>query len=350
MPGMKRVVIDCRFASGATGLGRYTRELALALLERNDPWSYVLLIQRGATWIMPESNAELIPMSAPHYSLSEQLMLPHVLRQARADLLFSPHFNVPVFCPVPMVVTIHDLILHRFPNSAPFYKRLAYRWLMKSAVKRAKNIIAVSHFTASELRSVYGDTASDKMTVIPEAVSPLVEKLTPDEAGVVLARYGISNPFFLYVGNAKEHKNVPMLLKAYEALGPGAPQLILVSGGLESEKLKLPLGAKRLSMVTDEELPALYSTARAFVTASLYEGFGLPIVEAAFCGCPVIAVEGSAVSEVAPEGSVLVPPTVEALTQALKNPPTLISPPPVCSWQAVAEQTAATLGAALGVR
>src|SRR3989344_6081400 len=109
--------IDCRFAGTRSGIGRYTEELVRCLLKRNDPWKYILFgWPVGALHATPLQEAhmspEIIPLPYRHYSIAEQIRFPRLLKKHHIDLLHVPHFNVPLLCPTPFVVTIHDLILH----------------------------------------------------------------------------------------------------------------------------------------------------------------------------------------------------------------------------------------------
>ncbi|TSC57568.1 MAG: group 1 glycosyl transferase [Candidatus Peregrinibacteria bacterium Greene0416_19] len=348
---MKTVGIDCRFASTRSGLGRFTRELVTHLLRRDDPWRYVLFARNPhEEWLheLRPARCQLQAASFPHYSLSEQLRFPRMIYSARIDLLFSPHFNVPLLSPVPTVVTIHDLILHRYPNEAPLRRRLAYRFLFRSAVRRARRVLCVSQFTADELCAIEGEELRPKITVTLEGVSPRFHPLRPDDCQPVLRRYGIRESFFLYVGNAKQHKNVQMLIDAYASLRDPSTSLVLVTGGKETSRLRLVDGVRLVDAVSDEDLPALYSAARVFVTASLYEGFCLPLAEAAACGCPIIGTRRGAIPEVAPPGALLVDPTLEAMSAALASPPPAApAPERKWTWEAVAEHAARVLGQCL---
>ncbi len=348
---MTRIGIDCRFASTPSGLGRYTREVTSRLLQRDDGWEYVLLLPPGVhSWIPdhPVAPVQIVRLDIPHYSLGEQTFLPDVLKSAGLDLFFVPHFNIPFFCPVPVVVTIHDLILHRYPNQAHAFKRWAYRTLMKRAITRAEKIIAVSQFTAAEVAHEYGAVAAHKTVVINEGVSDHFHPIAPEEAKFVLQRYGISRPYFLYVGNAKEHKNVPLLLESYRDSGRTDADLILITDGKEADRLTLPPGVRVLTYVEEADLPSLYSSAVACVTASLYEGFGLPLFEAAACGCPVIGTRCGALPELAPIGSLIVDPSLTAMTEAFRNPPARQTHvPALLRWEDTAEKTAQVLRSAL---
>lgn len=343
--------IDCRFAATHSGLGRYTRELVAHLLLRNDPVHYALFVHSSDhRWIPADTSAShsLHHAPFPHYSLSEQLMFPWTLRRSRIDLLFSPHFNIPLLCPVPFAATIHDLILHRYPNQASALRRASYRMTMRHTVRKARALIAVSKFTADELAKTYGNNIRKKITVIHHAVSgEFRRRNAAAECGVVLKKYDLRKPFFLYVGNCKEHKNVQTLINAYDSLKIKDTELALVTGGKESWNLKLHAGVRVLRDVSESDLPCLYYFAVAFATASLYEGFGLPVIEAAASGCPVIAANRGSLPEVAPPGSRIVEPTVAAIAEALRDPP---HPPDAGkrTWEEVADQTFAVLSNALG--
>lgn len=342
-----RIAIDCRFAGEVAGLGRYTRELVAALLRRRDPVSYVLLVRSAAEpWIADLPHPpETVTVPAPHYSFREHILLPLILRSIRPDLLFAPHFNVPLFCPVPFVVTVHDLILHRYPNRASWLRQAAYRLLLRRAVFRARRIIAVSAFTALELGNVFGPRILSNTTVIPEGVSREFSPATAGQIARVRRKYGLTSPFFLYVGNAKEHKNLPMLLEAFRR-HEGDQELVLVTGGREADVLHVPERTVLLRRVPDADLPALLTAAECFVSPSLYEGFGLPMLEALACGCPVIAVNRTAMPEVLRDRALLIEPSVEALRHALAHPPRRpVLVPEEFRWDVTAERTMAVLQA-----
>lgn len=347
--------IDCRFGGTFSGLGSYTRALVSNLLRRSDPIQYTLFVRSTEeAWIreLPESstNYELHTTDFPHYSVSEQFLFPLALRRSGIDLFFSLHFNVPLVCPVPFVATIHDLILHRYPNEAPLWKQMAYRSVMRRTMTRARALIAVSQFVAREIVDRYGQDVLAKTTVILEGVDSQFSRRSPKEQEDVLRKYTIRTPFFLYVGNAKEHKNVRMLIAAFKNLHSPQKTLVLVTSGREADHLELLESIRCLSSVSEEDLPALYSAAEAFVTASLYEGFCLPIAEARACGCPIIALNIGVMPEVVGEDSVLVEATVEALTATLKSPPSFALFTRCAGtqawqrrWEAVAEETAQSL-------
>lgn len=337
MPQMKTIAIDCRFASTMSGLGRYTRELVTALLQRKSDVHYVLLVRSVAEEWIP-TDADTIVANFPHYSLQEQLFLPAVIGRTKADLFFTPHFNVPFYCPIPYVVTIHDLILHRYPNHASGLKRFVYHALIKHAVKHAAQILTISNAMKEEILQEYPSSAS-RLHVIYEGVSEKYHPMPVDAVENIRKSYGLDRPFFLYIGNDKEHKNVQLLRDAFQSIGTTGRDIVYVTGHTEQERL-LPSSSheKRLQHMSDAELASLYTAAEAFVTATLYEGFCLPIAEALACGCPVIATNLPVIAEISGGRATLVEPTIEAFRNAMRQSYHHSDPYIVGTWDKTAEE------------
>jgi glycosyltransferase involved in cell wall biosynthesis len=254
---------------------------------------------------------------------------------------------VPLRCPVPYIVTVHDLILHRFPNNASVPMQKAYRFLLKRAVSHAQSVLTVSSFVAEELKAEYGAGIAQKLQVTFEGVNAHFSPRSDADIQAVQSKHGLTRPYFFYIGNAKQHKNVPMLLEAFAKASLPDMDLILISGGAEAKQLQLPENARLLSGISDDDLPALYGGAKAFVTASLYEGFCLPAAEALACGCPVIAVNGGPLPEVTGGKALLIAPTVEAFAQAFAHPPLDRTPHLLWDWKVAADKTAAVIHAQL---
>lgn len=333
---MTTIAIDCRFAGTGTGLSCYTTELVEAMLARHDPdVRYVLLVRDANAIAGVELPHRTVLADIPHYSRAEQTTLPAVLKATGADLAFFPHFNAPFFCPIPFVATVHDLILHRYPGDAPFFKRAAYRILLHRTLRRARAVIAVSEWTKRDVARTYGAAIAKKTVVVGEGVNEAYSPQSHPRIAAVRDRYGLKKPFFLYVGNCKPHKNVEALVSAFSLAQPDA-ELVIVSGGEDARALRLPPGAKLLQNVPNDDLPALYSAAKCFVTASLEEGYCLPVAEALACGCPVIASNRAAIPEVLGPHGALVEPTDDAIAEAMLDPPSLAAPVRVASWDASA--------------
>ncbi len=333
---MASIGIDCRFGSLPVGISTYIRGLVPKLIEELSGHHVVLFVRNtNEQWLedLPK-NITLIRVDVPHYSLLEQLIMPLRIKQAALDVLFVPHFNVPVLSKVKAVVTINDLILHRYPNTSSVGKRIAYRYLMRTAVRRASHIISVSDFTAKELRKVYNETS----TVVAEGVDPNFKKTNTDKCKNYLEQRGLTPGYFLYVGNNKPHKNVQALLDAHASLENALPLVLCTTRDVRRQD-----NVHILSDVDINDMPHLYSGAGCFVTASFYEGFCLPILEARACGCPVIAANTSAIPEVCGSGAKLVSPTAEAFARAMADPPTSSDSPSRYTWESAAKKTAGIL-------
>jgi len=320
---MPLVGIDCRFAGSVGGLGTYTRGIVSSLLKRNDAWSYVLFVDdEQAPWlrdIRDKQKTRIVEAPFAPYSLAEQLEFPNLLQDAALDLLFFPHFNVPLSCSVPFVCTIHDLILHRFSNGSRMFKRLMYRFVMRQALSRAQSVIAVSDYTKSDLRSVHGAKVDRKTSVIYPGISSAFTHQHADVCSAFRLKHDLENPFLLYIGNAKEHKNVDVLLEAYRQSGLSGIDLVLLTGGRESARLRRSDGVRFLTGLPESELPLLLSSARACVTATLLEGFCLPLIEAMACRTPVLGTWSGAIPEVCGSHALLVEPTVSSVCEGLRS-------------------------------
>lgn len=316
------VGIDCRFASEYAGLGTYTRELTAALLRRQDKILYTLFVRSlDGQWLrdLPRRPRAIVHAPFSHYSFGEQLRFPGLIKYSGIDLLFSPQFNVPFVSAVPFVCTVHDLILHKYPNNAGLLKRMAYRFLMRSSLQRAQSVVTVSDTTKRDIRDMYGQAIDDKTQVIYPGIHERFSSVPDGEPRSVVARYGIGGRFVLYVGGAKQHKNVQRLIDAFERLNPPGCELALVISGKEKEGLRTGPAVRIVSDVDDADLPALYSCAAGFATASLYEGFGLPPVEAMACGCPVLVSNRGSLPEATGGHAIVAEPTVEGMTEGLRE-------------------------------
>ena len=294
-----RVGLDVRMAL-ASGIGTYIRNLQEQLGRQRD-------IQ-----VVP------ITASASPYSLAEQFKLPG--QTLGLQLFHAPHYNAPLVAPVPMVVTIHDLAHLALPSLFPGAARRVYAHAMFRAVtRRARRIIAVSRFTATELQH-WLDIPAHRIRVIHNGVSPaFCPDPDPQRSKRAVAELGLAEPFVLAVGNVKPHKNLTGLLAAFQLL-EGEPQLAIVgqaqqllTGDEDFPRSLASSPARQRVHATGRllfpTLLALYRRARLLVLPSLYEGFGLPVLEAMACGTPVVASDRASLPEVAGDAALLTDPT-----------------------------------------
>lgn len=322
---------DGRFIGTGTGLSRYSSELLGALPAQDESWVRwtVIVRDRNACREVPAPH-RVVVADVAHYSLAEQVRLPRLVKRLGLDVFLAPHFNVPMLMPVPTVVTVHDLILHRHPGDASLPKRLAYRAVIGRAVRAAAAVVAVSRWTGDDLAREYGASVAAKTEVIGEGVAPHLHPRGADEVSVVRARFDVPADYVLYVGHAKPHKNVPALIEAWRRYGTDAALVLVGCGELTADDL--PEGVHRVSGLSDDELAALYSGVQALVTMSLEEGFCVPVAEALACGCPVIATDLAAIPETSAGHATLLPPDVDRFAAAIAAPPARTGPVRVGDW------------------
>lgn len=349
-----RIGFDARFYGPlGKGLGRYTKEVVDRVTAMGENFEYVVFLSADNydEFIPSSSQVKKVLADVPWYGLSEQFLMPKYIAKEKLDLMHFPHFNVPLFCPCPFVVTVHDLILTKFPTMRAttlgpfkyFLKNLAYRLVINRAVRSSKRIIAVSDFTKRDIVSQFKVKPS-KVEVIYEGVADL-EKAKDDyyasklKEEDVLSDYCILEPYLLYVGNAYPHKNLEFLLGVFKDLKHEYGNLKLVLVGKEDYfYARLKERAQELGLwsslpnreadwpvifpgyVPDEQLRVLFLRALAYVFPSRYEGFGLPPLEAMAHNCPVISSNTTCLPEILGEAAEYFDPTKEeSLRKAIER-------------------------------
>lgn len=321
-----RIGIDARLVT-FSGIGTYSRNLihSFALLDKKNEY-FLFCYQKDAHLMPKQANFSLVFIKDPVFSLFPPKDLTRKIRQANLSIFHALHYVIPGKINCPLVVTIHDLIPLLCPATLPsFLKRYFYKVANVKAVTVAQAVIAVSEATKEDIVKLLKVPPS-KVHVIYEAVAPEFKVATKKD---VLAKYGINFPYLLNVGNAKPHKNWFSLIKAFAVFVKDKPEYKLVLVGPSNKKFWQPkklvnqLGLEGAVLFIDylqsQDLPHLYQGATAFIFPSLYEGFGLPPLEAMACSTPVIASNGSAVKEVLDKAAFLVNPTnIEELAQAMR--------------------------------
>lgn len=307
-----RIGIDARFYGRiGRGLGRYTEQLILGLEKIGGRDEYFIFLRQENFDAYRPKNRRFHKVLAdiPWYGWREQIFFPLLLRKYRLDLMHFLHFNVPVLFRKKFIVTIHDLILLHYPTVRattlhPLYywiKFFIYRFVLWRAIRNSDHIIAVSEFTRRDILSQYS-VHPKKVSVTYEANSDFLGE-SALACSNVLERYGIISPYLLYVGNAYPHKNLDALLGAFARIGRDDIQLILV-GKTDFFYDALRHRAASVSNVLflddvhDDELACLYAYAELFVYPSLYEGFGLPPLEAMARGTIVASSDAASLPEI----------------------------------------------------
>lgn len=307
-----KIALDLRRIKNP-GIGRYMCCLAEALLEVAPQHEFLLIFPPDyADDIRAPRHGvrvEKITSAAGYYSVREQIELPRIVRQHRVDLLHSPHFNIPLMCPCPVVATIHDVIYLACREDLPSVAgRLYYKGMMAGAVRRADRIIAVSKYSRHEIRKHL--RTEREIEVIHSGVDPCFQPVTDRERiQKVKAVYGIAGEYLLYAGIFKPRKNHRGLLQAFKRfLCLGGKASLVIAGPMKEGEQELRSLADELRIshevvftgfVDDADLPALYSGATVYACPSLYEGFGLTVLEAMACGTPVVCSSATSLPEVA---------------------------------------------------
>jgi len=296
----RSIAIDVRMADGHSGIGTYIRNVVPRIVSRRPDWQFTVLADRDAPadWLAA-SNVDVVRCACGIYSLAEQVELPLKARGAR--VLWSPHYNIPVAARATLVVTVHDVCHLARPDLYAGALRQAYARRMLAAVRRrATEIMFVSEFSRLEFERHVG--APRCFTTVLNGV---------DAAWFSRPERGVSphpRPYVLFIGSAKPQKNLTTLARALESMtAADRPDLVII-GSLENHRTvdraaiaavaTLGHRATIVGNADDSAVRRFLSHADALVMPSLYEGFGLPALEAMASGCPVVVAHAGSLPEV----------------------------------------------------
>jgi len=330
-----RIGIDGRYIQDHfPGIGRYTYNLVRALTELGEGPELLVLHNPRLTNTRYDLSAlakrpglDLVEVEVPTFALAEQWRLPALARSLSLNLLHSPYYLKPYVLPCASVVTLYDVIPRRYPEYMPSsFSRLVFELATRLALASSQRAIAISCSTKEDLTAFF-QARPERIAVISLAAE---EKFRPQSQAAteqVRIKYRLPEGYILYLGLNKPHKNLVRLVEAYSRLATSRP---LILAGREDPRypearlkaISLGLGerARFLGDIPEEDLPALYSGAALFVFPSLYEGFGLPALEAMACGTPVICSNTSSLPEIA-EGVALTfdPSNAEEMAQTMER-------------------------------
>ncbi len=341
------------------GIGRYVSNLARALVPLLAADERLTLICDPAhpIHLPPSGAARTIPLAISPFSLRQQWILPDLLRKLKrnapatiddrpssavyrsASMLYHcPYIAMPYLPGVPALLTLYDLIPLRYPEHSTARARLLVRWMTRLALHATRHAIAISDFARQDFVREF-HLPAERITAIPLAPDPAFRPQPPDAVAAVRVRHNLPETFALYLGSNKPHKNLVRLVEAWQmansrhlhslrspagAARQMADSSLVIAGAWdtrypEARQMSEGLESVRwLGPVPEPELPALYAAATVFVFPSLYEGFGLPVLEAMACGTPIVCSATSSLPEVAGKAAVTVDPLdVAALAAAL---------------------------------
>jgi len=306
-----RIGIDIREVQPfPTGLGRYFSGLIYGLLSLDTPHEWVLLGRHGNPLFERNypHNWELVETFSASKSFLQYFTFPHEVNRLGLDLLITNPYGFSPFIKTAYALIILDLLYHHFPQQADYKVKLYQNFLEERAAMGAKFIITISRFCARDISRRLG-VAEKRIAVTPLGVSPSLSQYKI--ATAYKSDQVPGNPFFLYVGNSRPHKNLGVLLEAFSRWDRRNVNLVVVGSDIHSryrelERLKNLAKQKNLGDrlifkkgVSDRELADLYQHAVALLQPSIFEGFGLPILEALLLGCPVICSDIPVFHEVA---------------------------------------------------
>jgi glycosyltransferase involved in cell wall biosynthesis len=328
-----RIAIDARKLRDY-GIGTYIRNLLRHLARLDARNEYVIICRPEDAHFTAElgENFRPLPERSRPYSVREQLAVPLDLRREGVDMFHAPHYVLPPLTPCRSIVTIHDCIHLRFPQYLP--NRLGYAYARTSlwvAAHRSARILTVSDASKRDILE-YFHIPESKVSVIYNAIDErFSEEPAADEVMRVRERYQLNDPFILYAGNIKPHKNLERVIEAFHIIRRGELEhvkLLIIGDEISKyaalrrtvHRHKLHKHVRFFGFVPDATLAILYRLARVFVFPSLYEGFGLPPLEAMASGTPVITSNLSSLPEVTGDAAMLIDPyETDAIAGAMRR-------------------------------
>lgn len=306
------------------GPATYATELVAALARRRSTeLEYVVLTDGPEAFAGTQVEIVALPLPSPWAQpVWDHLAVPAALLRARADLYHGTKNTLPLWVPCPAVVTVHDLAVYRHPESFAAAQRWHLRTHVPRAVAIARTVLTVSEHAAADLRAEF-PAAAGKIRAVHNGVSARFAPPTdPQSLAAFRARHQLGDgPIVAYLGTLQPRKNVELLGAAFTRARAAIPDAVLVLAGRirPGYHPSLPqAGVHVIGPLAAAELPIFYGAASVLVSPSLYEGFGLTLLEAMACGCPVIALRRSAVPEVVGDAAILMDDADEGrLTDAL---------------------------------
>lgn len=338
---MSHYILDVRTATAHfPGIGRYVTNLALSLNTSLAPGERLTLLGDLASMETPDdslSAVEFHSVPVSPFGASQQWRVPNLLRRLPSSgpaLYHSPYFLFPYRTGMPTVLTFYDVTPLLYPQTVSLKARIFFRIAATVALRAASLILTVSEATRADLTR-YFLVQPEKISLTPLAADPRFQPQPSAEIDRIRAKYDLPTRFVLYFGSNKPHKNLPALIDAFAQMSPRHTPPLIIGGFWDrrypqprhrAAQLRLGESVRFLGAVDDADLPALYSAATILVFPSLYEGFGLPVLEAMSCGTPVACANTSSLPEIVGEAARLFDPhsvveIKEAMSALLEDDP-----------------------------
>ncbi|MBN1405902.1 MAG: glycosyltransferase family 4 protein [Candidatus Omnitrophica bacterium] len=334
-----KIALDLRLTPKimAGGIGKYAVNLAKHLIAIDNDNSYVIIVNSESAECLKElqPKAELFFSDIPNLSFKEHYLIPRIIKKLKADIYHSPYYVVPAFIGCACISTIHDISPLKLPQNFSRTALIYYNFMLLNTIKKCKRIIVDSNQTASDLTEKFPE-CEDKIRVIALAAQTnRLQNFSAQEyaakSAKIKSKYGISGDFIFYLGNLKPHKNLSRLIKAFShIISAMDTKYTLVIGGAKSDEYKkLQSKADNMGLcksviftgfIDEDDLPVLFKESRLFVYPSLYEGFGLPVLEAMAYGTPVLTSNCTSLAELAANAALLVDPyNIKDISDGMKK-------------------------------
>ncbi len=327
---MKIVINALQYQSQASGIAIFMRELFGKLAGITDRQIQIIIPRGGPP--LPDFPKECIVEAPCRYDEGKKRILFQTLELGKQycenAVLLAVDSKVPARLPhsSKLLPLITDLALYRMPETYQKSRELLWKWQYRTLSRRADHFFAISEFTKQEMTEILG-IAPDRTDIIPCAVSEQIQRVDPSAAfETIRSKYGVRKQYILFVGNYNPRKNLDRLIRAFDRLAgetKNAYELVIAGGQgwkFSPEKTLADIKHKKairfIGYVPDEDMSMLYSAAEVFAFPTLYEGFGIPVLEAQKCGVPVLTSNTSALPDTAGEAALLVDPYDE---QSIEN-------------------------------
>ncbi len=334
----KTIAVNARFLlpDKLEGIGWYTHEVVRRLVAWHPDWNFVFLFDRPFDkrfLFAPNVTGVVVPPPSRHpllWYIWFEWTLPAALKRCGADVFFSPDGYCSLSAPVKTLMVTHDLAHLHFPAEIPYAARYYYNHFVPRYLRRAEAVLTVSEFTKADIVHRYG-LSGNKISVAGNGCREGFVPVSESEKALIREKYSSGHPYFLYLGAVHPRKNIHRLIRAFDRFKAetGAPVKLLIGGRFtwqtgiirsawEAAEYKKDI--LFMGYVPETELPKLTAAALALTYVSLFEGFGVPLLEAMHCDTPVLTSNVSSLPEVAGDAALKVAPeNTDEIASALKR-------------------------------